>query len=328
MEKSLYEQRNLDKSLIAEIKRYSNDENILRAVNTNKDFLNLKKTPINVFLQSDIEKEASYQRVKDNKKNNSIFYYFESSTFAGLALLSVVIALVIALVIAIISKPFKGLSQFLGFMFQYSLIIFLILALIYVIKNLIQYLKERAKNNEENKVINKYNQEVIARNNKNYEHRKTELSNMKREEWQLRNITIKNTENALNRLYSADIIFPKYRNLIAISSFYEYFESGRCDTLTGHEGAYNIYENEIRLNRIIVQLDIVIDKLEEIKNNQYMLYDAINQTNRTNKKIMSELKSIRNQNADIFKNTSISAYNSSIIARNTEILKWYDLYVR
>lgn len=213
-------------------------------------------------------------------------------------------------------------------MFQYSLIIFLILALIYVIKNLIQYLKERAKNNEENKVINKYNQEVIARNNKNYEHRKTELSNMKREEWQLRNITIKNTENALNRLYSADIIFPKYRNLIAISSFYEYFESGRCDTLTGHEGAYNIYENEIRLNRIIVQLDIVIDKLEEIKNNQYMLYDAINQTNRTNKKIMSELKSIRNQNADIFKNTSISAYNSSIIARNTEILKWYDLYIR
>lgn len=120
----MYEQRNLDKSLIAEIKRYSNDENILRAVNTNKDFLNLKKTPINVFLQSDIEKEASYQRVKDNKKNNSIFYYFESSTFAGLALLSVVIALVIALVIAIISKPFKGLSQFLGFMFQYSLIIF------------------------------------------------------------------------------------------------------------------------------------------------------------------------------------------------------------
>lgn len=43
LEKSLYEQRNLDKSLIAEIKRYSNDENILRAVNTNKDFLNLKK---------------------------------------------------------------------------------------------------------------------------------------------------------------------------------------------------------------------------------------------------------------------------------------------
>lgn len=328
LEKSLYEQRNLDKSLLAEIKSYLNDENILRAVNTNKDFLNLKKSPINVFLQSDIEEEASYQRVKDNKKNNSIFYYFESSTFVGLAFLSVVLALIIAVLISIFNKPFKALSPFFAFMFKYSLIIFLILTLIYVIKNLIQYLKERAKNNEENKVINKYNQEVIAKNNKNYENRKSELSNIKREEWHLRNISIKNTLNALNMLYSADIIFPKYRNLIAISSFYEYFESGRCNTLIGHEGAYNIYENEIRLNRIIVQLDIVIDKLEEIKNNQYMLYDAINQTNRTNKKIMSELKSIRNQNADILKNTSISAYNSSIIARNTEILKWYELYVR
>lgn len=265
LEKSLYEQRNLHKSLLAEIKSHSNDENILRAVNTNQNFLNLKKSPINVFVQSDMEKEASYQRVKDNKKNDSIFYYFESSTFAGFALLSVIITIVIAIFIATVGKPFKGLSQFFGFMFKYSLIIFLILALIYVIKNLIQYFKDRAKNSEENKAIDKYNQEVIAKNNKNYEHRKTELSNMKREEWQLRNVTIRNTEEALNSLYCAGIIFPKYRNLIAISSIYEYFESGRCNTLTGHEGAYNIYENEIRLNRIIVQLDIVIDKLERNK---------------------------------------------------------------
>lgn len=59
-----------------------------------------------------------------------------------------------------------------------------------------------------------------------------------------------------------------------------------------------------------------------------MLYDAINQTNRTNQKIMSELKSIKNQNADILKNTGIAAYNSSIMARNSEIMKWYELYIR
>ena len=55
--------------------------------------------------------------------------------------------------------------------------------------------------------------------------------------------------------YSKNIIYPKYRGLVPIAAFYEYFNSGRCDTLTGHEGAYNIYETEIRMNIIIAKLD-------------------------------------------------------------------------
>lgn len=116
-------------------------------------------------------------------------------------------------------------------------------------------------------------------------------------------------KKTLNQLYSLNIIFPKYRNLIAISQIYEYFVSGRCTTLEGHEGAYNIFENELRQNIIILQLNIVINQLEQIKQNQYMVYQAIQNSNQLL--------------ASIERNMSIAAYNTSVIAENTAISNRY-----
>ena len=78
-------------------------------------------------------------------------------------------------------------------------------------------------------------------------------------------------------MYSLDVIFPKYRNIIAVSSFYEYLLSGRCDKL---EGAYNIFESELRMNLIINKIDDVIKHLEKIEQHQYMLYSAIQENNK------------------------------------------------
>lgn len=83
----------------------------------------------------------------------------------------------------------------------------------------------------------------------------------------------------LKKIYAQDIIFPKYRNLVLVCSLYEYICSGRCYSLEGHEGAYNILEMEIRLDHIITQLDQVIARLDAIKENQFMLYSAIQETN-------------------------------------------------
>ncbi len=55
----------------------------------------------------------------------------------------------------------------------------------------------------------------------------------------------------------------------------EYFETGRVSTLAGPDGAYNLYESEVRQDIIINKLDIVIDKLDTIIANQSMLYEAI-----------------------------------------------------
>lgn len=78
------------------------------------------------------------------------------------------------------------------------------------------------------------------------------------------------------RLYNANILFEKYRCFTAVSSLYEYFSAGRFKTL---EDAYNQLELELRLDRISLQLDVVISKLEEIRRTQYTIYSAITEAN-------------------------------------------------
>ena len=87
------------------------------------------------------------------------------------------------------------------------------------------------------------------------------------------------TRQELDELYAQNLIHPKYRNFVAVSQICEYFETGRCDTLTGPNGAYNLFEAELRANVIIIKLDKILEKLDEIKSMQYMIYDAIMTTN-------------------------------------------------
>lgn len=79
----------------------------------------------------------------------------------------------------------------------------------------------------------------------------------------------------LGKIYSKNIIYPKYRNLPMLCSIYEYLCSGRCSTLEGRDGAYNILEMEIRLDRIITSLNLILVNLQAIRQNQYVLYSAI-----------------------------------------------------
>lgn len=127
-----------------------------------------------------------------------------------------------------------------------------------------------------------------------------------------------------DRFYDVDILFPKYRNMVAVCSLYEYFLSKRYSELEGPDGAYNRYETEIRLDRIITQLDVVIHKLEQIKANQYMLYDAIQQGNSITKKLLDE--SVRqSQIAEkVAQNTAKAAHYSEIAANNTEACAWLE----
>ena len=65
----------------------------------------------------------------------------------------------------------------------------------------------------------------------------------------------------LKTLYGLDVIYEKYRNITAIGSFIDYFASGRCTEFAGPDGAYNINENELRLDRITDKMDVIISKL-------------------------------------------------------------------
>lgn len=133
-----------------------------------------------------------------------------------------------------------------------------------------------------------------------------------------------------NDLYSYDIIFGKYRDVVALSSFYEYLVSGHCATLEGTDGAYNIYESEIRANRVISQLDTVISALEDIKQNQYMMYQelrSINATltllNSTMDKALTSIRGIEANTASMSEYMEHISQNSDVIAHNTAATAYY-----
>lgn len=131
------------------------------------------------------------------------------------------------------------------------------------------------------------------------------------------------TEATLKKLYSINIIHPKYQNLIAIASFCEYFETGRCTQLEGHEGAYNIFENEVRLDKIITNQERILDSLDQIKNNQYTLYCAMRESQYQLERISGKLDRVMSLSEQTAQNSAITAYNTKCSADNTAALNSY-----
>ena len=155
---------------------------------------------------------------------------------------------------------------------------------------------------------------------------------------------IRETEKQLNsflsaraKLYSAGILYKKYRDFVAISSFFEYFESGRCDALDGPFGAYNLYESEIRANRVISTLSTILESLKQVQMNQYMVFSQLTSAgselttlNRSMEKMIGSLQAIDakaekgNQLMEMLNTTEIvvaleeAAENTSEIAANTK----------
>ena len=131
-------------------------------------------------------------------------------------------------------------------------------------------------------------------------------------------------ETMLRGLYEArqelaglKLIHPKYQNLLALATIAEYFETGRCTTLAGPDGAYNLYESELRANRIIAQLDQVLDSLESIKQNQYTAYCMLSQISRETAAISSQLTTAITSIDAISQHTAAIAETNELIAYNT-----------
>ena len=120
-------------------------------------------------------------------------------------------------------------------------------------------------------------------------------------------VTLSGLEDALKNLYNQNIIFPKYRNMVAITTINEYLMSGRCYELEGPNGAYNLYEMELRQDIIIGQLSSIVDSLEQIKNNQFSLYQELDKANETVSDVLSEIR-------DINENTKLTAYFAEVTA--------------
>lgn len=77
-------------------------------------------------------------------------------------------------------------------------------------------------------------------------------------------------------------------DMVAVSTIYEYLASGRCYGLTGHEGAYNLYESEIRLGYIIGKLDNIDQNIYEMKHGQQMLYRAVQESRQSSERLLQQ----------------------------------------
>ena len=136
---------------------------------------------------------------------------------------------------------------------------------------------------------------------------------------------LQETQALLARYYDLNIIFPKYRSMVAMATIYEYFASGRCSELTGPDGAYNLYEAELRQNLIINKLDVIIRKLDQIQQNQYMLYQEMQRTRSVIQDIRKDVRDILENTSDIAKSSHITALCSQVTAQNTEAIKYLTL---
>ena len=137
----------------------------------------------------------------------------------------------------------------------------------------------------------------------------------------------KKTSTALAALYDLEIIHPKYRhNMVAIASFYDYFDTGICSTLTGPHGAYSRYEEDLRFQRIYSRLDVIISKLDEIIETQRTIARLLEQANdtlshisRTNNRMMQKVSRIE-------ENSDLTAYNTQCAARSSSTLENIAVY--
>ena len=134
---------------------------------------------------------------------------------------------------------------------------------------------------------------------------------------------LKETKENLERVYAKNIIYPKYRNLPALTSIYEYYVTGRCEELSGPYGAYNLYEDEVRKDKIISQLNTVIANLEQIKQNQYKLYEQVCQIQSNTNRMVRELNAIKGYVIELTNLTALNTYYNGVTALNTKIMTSY-----
>ncbi len=180
------------------------------------------------------------------------------------------------------------------------------------------YLKEIERIKETNKQIKEENRATEER----YQNAMSEWRDSNENAHEYFSKPLSETQSVLEKLYSADVIYPKYRTLPALTSIYEYLVTGRCEELSGAHGAYNLYEDEVRKDTVISQLNTVIENLEQIKQNQYMLYEQVKGIQQNTRAIAAELYQIKGYTACLTDLAALTAFYSGVAATNTSTLTY------
>ena len=166
---------------------------------------------------------------------------------------------------------------------------------------------------EEYKEEVRCNKQAIANANKRINVLKCNLQIVKN--------TIVSLRKMRNELYANDFCYIDYRNLSAVANILQYLKSGRCDSLEGPFGAYNKFAEEN--NQAILQnkLDIIMASLDEIKETQIYLYNAMRNINYSISNLRGSIENSMNQDASILANSEAIKQNSALTARNSAVTR-------
>lgn len=108
-----------------------------------------------------------------------------------------------------------------------------------------------------------------------------------------------------------------------MASILDYFQSGICSQLTGHEGAYRILEEDMKFRRIE-------QKLDQITQNQYTMMSELRQAKQTissmGNSIQKSMDAIMSNQMDANRRLDTISYNSEVQSRNTELIKDIEIY--
>lgn len=66
-----------------------------------------------------------------------------------------------------------------------------------------------------------------------------------------------------SQLYAMNVLHPSFQNMIAANQIREYLEMGICDELEGTNGAYALYMQDVRANRICESIDDLRQTVQE-----------------------------------------------------------------
>ena len=157
---------------------------------------------------------------------------------------------------------------------------------------------------EENERIRKQNGKIQIRNA-----RRKFLKDIKvqiiGQELEVLGVNCKSTARLLGCYYQQNLIRKKYRNLIAVSSFHQYFLSGQCQRLEGPEGAYALFESELACGHV-----------DEVIGRQNLIQAA--------EKIFCEVLRVANNFQSLEENAYVTVFNGSIATQNTKFQKWIE----
>jgi hypothetical protein len=116
-------------------------------------------------------------------------------------------------------------------------------------------------------------------------------------------------KETLSALYGTNILHTKYQNLVAAASIYDYLSTGRTSSLVriGNDpGAYNIYEDDVRVGRIVNVIGKVGSQIigavnnmsSDIRSMNRSVCSAIDNAVERNKsrhaEVIAEMKSLNN----------------------------------